>query len=1325
MTKKFLSAIAWIAGLLILALTCWLLGVFLGWPLWLSVALFFGIIVTIMILAWLRRRWYAWRLRRRLARPTTDIAESVAQLDADWRAGLTALRQSRLSRFGSPLYVLPWFLTLGPEDKARSAMLHRAAGREAVSASGDEKPTLQWWLLPGLVMLDPAPSSSSGVVAPAASNWKRMLHWMMRSRRREPLNGLVLSFSSDWLIQTDDAQLSDTGHALRQRLDELVRIYNARVPVYIVLNHCESLSGFSAWAQSFADGADKQTMGYLNKGKLASIGEFIDDAFGHIVARMSDLRVLQGMHERPTPEAFGLPERMFALANRLDKVLRPAFQATPYAETPLLRGLFLTGRRVGTDSHEADWFSAGLLNEVLPAQRNAWQPLERLRHWRRLLHHTAVTGWLLASVAVGIFMVYAVHNAQDQLRLAVKGADLTAVDFSGNLSSDLQALHPIRYAVHSLNERPGWEKRWMPFQGQVNAAQADLEATYADLFYREVLTANINPLLVKVLKRPQSDMADEAGVALAQNMVRRINLLQAKLAGQDLSALPSPGTELEVLIPAIQDGKLSMIDGFLLGDMYRDYLTWQTNNDVLNDERGALQKALGGLGLSGRPIQWVNTWATLQPKLQPMRMTDFWDIEKRPGLPEVPAAMTLEGKQAVTAFLQEIASATDNSEAWDKRQAQYQQLFLDDGLQRWYAFSDAFVHAPDLIADATSRRTVLSSLMMSTGPYRQYMSRLAKLGLSLPDASRPEWLNQAIYLDKLAGLVQSPDAVRDEKETAASSSLTTLQNLKVVQKFGGGVIKALPEGNAIRQGFSSLSTNQQALSLMQTYQKGVRSSAQSLQQGEGNAMDTAVQIWSYGHDPQVKEVALVEAKIALEGLQKSFGVPDDPRTTIVWQLAAGAMDFTLDYAARSAACNLQSTWEANVLGAVKGLTDKQLADTLLFGEAGQVNAFLDGNVKHFVSREGTRYIARQALGDTVPFNGQFYAFASLAQSRKAAVAGQRLAGQRMQEANAALKEQAKQLDEKIAKLKDVKGNVILSTDPPQTNNEAHVRPESITLSLQCARGPVVLQNLNFANSQVFPWSMSGCADTELSIRYPEFQLRQHWSGADGFIQFLKAYASGRHRYTPADFPGQADALKQAGVEWLDVTYRQQGQESVLKAFAEADKLNTQAQEVKAKLDTMQQTAATAVETQGSTGPVAVPKQIVTICMGPSSSISQILTSSVDVQVKDTGSAVKQSKPSGSNKSGKSPTSKSAVNSESPPKPGTYVVQVGIFAHPEKVRQALAKAHYTIRDDAITLKGKEYRNIRVSGYDTRQAADKAARQIADLLMLKPVVVRTGS
>src|SRR5690606_31648274 len=109
-------------------------------------------------------------------------------------------------------------------------------------------------------------------------------------------------------------------------------------------------------------------------------------------------------------------------------------------------------------------------------------------------------------------------------------------------------------------------------------------------------------------------------------------------------------------------------------------------------------------------------------------------------------------------------------------------------------------------------------------------------------------------------------------------------------------------------------------------------------------------------------------------------------------------------------------------------------------------------------------------------------------------------------------------------------------------------------------------------------------------------------GADGFVRFLQEYASGKRRYTPADFPDSADAMQQAGVEWLDVVYRQSGQEAVLQAFAEADTLHAQAREVKDTLSAMQQMKVAAPDEAKTGSPPPLPDSIITMCMGPANTL---------------------------------------------------------------------------------------------------------------------------
>src|SRR3546814_1711912 len=168
---------------------------------------------------------------------------------------------------------------------------------------------------------------------------------------------------------------------------------------------------------------------------------------------------------------------------------------------------------------------------------------------------------------------------------------------------------------------------------------------------------------------------------------------------------------------------------------------------------------------------------------------------------------------------------------------------------------------------------------------------------------------------------------------------------------------------------------------------------------------------------------------------------------------------------------------------------------MLFGDRGQVKAFMSGNVKNFIDQDGNHYHGRAALGHTVPLNGQFYAFASLAQLRQVSLASQQMQSKRSQDEVQTLGKQQQDLDGQIAKLEATTANVTLSTVPPQANPDAHVLPESVTLSPQCASGRITLENLNFPNKAVFPWAMANCGDTALSTSSAGFELNRPWAGA--------------------------------------------------------------------------------------------------------------------------------------------------------------------------------------------------------------------------------------
>src|SRR5690606_18191196 len=92
---------------------------------------------------------------------------------------------------------------------------------------------------------------------------------------------------------------------------------------------------------------------------------------------------------------------------------------------------------------------------------------------------------------------------------------------------------------------------------------------------------------------------------------------------------------------------------------------------------------------------------------------------------------------------------------------------------------------------------------------------------------------------------------------------------------------------------------------LQEYRREVMLAAAQSLQGNAGSMQLAVDTWGYGHDPSIQTGPLHKGKQALDVLQRRLGT-DSVGDGVVWDLLRGPLQLTQDYAARAAACQLQS-----------------------------------------------------------------------------------------------------------------------------------------------------------------------------------------------------------------------------------------------------------------------------------------------------------------------------------------------------------------------------------------------------------------------------------
>jgi type VI secretion system protein ImpL len=1135
--RKAWTVLLWIAILLTLAFLCWGVTLYQGWPL-----------------------WYAWRLRMRMQRELPAQREDAPVIDDAWTAGIRLLRKSRLGKLGSPLYVLPWFVMLGEQGSGKSTLMARCGLTSAFRSLSPRSrmaatESLDWWFLDRGVVIDP---SGRLTTAQGEIEWRRLLYWLLRSRRREPLNGVMLVINIEKLLLDSAESLAEQGQRLRGRIDDLVKVFGARLPVYFILTGAETLPGFNAWVSALSQEQREQPFGLLSRARNTGAQGFLDEVFTGIGQRLFELRFTLGQQAVADDAAFSLPERIAELQPRLASLLMPGFDANPYSEPPLLCGLFLTAE-TQTEGVRSGWFSHDLLDQLLPAQRHAYEPLDSWRRWRRLAGHLAVVLWLGVCLAAGVLLVYADRHTRDVLAQTLNEPP-AAEDFAGGLDSDLDALRRFRQSLESLSaQEQGGYRAYLPFARHIDDVQAHYRSDYVRLFNSEVRTPVFDGVVSQNLQGALSSGDPRLIAAYAELLVRRINLLDARLNNASMDNLPLPGTELSLLYQKY--GPASSISAAQLatiGTSYRAYLTWQSDLAQLINQRATLLVQLDSMGLEHRPLEWLNAWAEQQGNLPPVRLSEYWIDSDHPDV-LISGAYTTQGSEAILGFMTELGHASRNQALWTAQRGRFLEQYRSDAQDAWYQFIQRFLlSAQTRLTSRAEWQETLNVVGTGNDPYLRLLHRTAERFAKIPIDERAPWAQRAVEVDRLLTLSNNAD-VHGEGGALAS--------LKVTNAMGGDVLKRVADGASVSSGLTQMQDELSRARSFAQFQQTIKGVISDLQKSDAQAFQVALDTWGFGSDPAVKQSALWSARDLRDSLVKSMK-GSDAREDVIWSLATGAVDFSVNYAAETAACQLQRDWSGQLLSSVQGVQDPELLNDLLYGEKGQLPAFLSGPVKTFIQRDPQRFSGREALGVQIPLTGAFYGYISRMQHAQNDLAGAR----RQSQAQQATQQQSKQaltieqktlqasqtdLQQKMAKLMATAAVVDLTATPSQVNLSARQLPRQTRLTLQCNGRSTVLDNYNFPTSATFAWAPGSCADVTLEVSFADFKLARHWTGDHGFVDFLRLFKGGQHAFTPDDFPGQRDLMGSEDLQSIVLTYRQQGEQALIANYDAADQLQSQ------------------------------------------------------------------------------------------------------------------------------------------------------------------------
>jgi len=709
----------------------------------------------------------------------------------------------------------------------------------------------------------------------------------------------------------------------------------------------------------------------------------------------------------------------------------------------------------------------------------------------------AFLSWALVMIALcGLLTFSFIKN----LRVIRDASQQLAAPLAGG--TDAEALERYRGAILRVEAQ---NRSWLlPRLGLGESVEVErgLKERFCRRFQKAVL-APLDQETERNVALLNAYSSDGAYCQYAMHLVRRLNILRARLGGADAGELQKRPLPAAPIPPKDLTDRSLQEPARRFGQLYLCYLAWSGDEAALRTEARQVQARLKEVLVPREGnLRWLCHWVEHNEGLAPLTLSPFWGgiASGEPELMLYPT-YTRKGMERLNALVAELEAATGNRGGFRRAKAELDGWQRNAAFSAWHSFALDFSGGVKRLRGNHEWQRVAAVMATDRGPYLAFMDRMA---YELEPLSRggdvPSWVRQLYLLQ--GGRTQRAAPYQGIMAKAAGSGVRALGGMR--QKLSGGGAATADPLQETAAGW------REYLAALGSIAPAVASRAQSFQLASQTFSD----------DPATGRSPFFAAYHAMNRIQLGVG-SDTPMTEVCARLVAGPMNFFWYYVRQEAAAQLQEQWEEQVVPGAAELPGAQATQVLL-GPDGLAWKFAKGPAAPFLVRTEHGYRPKEVLGATLPLDSAFFSFMAR---------GPRVV--------------ASTLTRQASYTVGVRGY------PTEANGDATTQPHATRLELLCTGNTQSLVNLNYPTGKTFYWAPDSCSDVVLQVEVGDLVLTKRYGGPHGFPSFLEDFRGGSRTFASSEFPGEAGALTRMGIRQVKVNYRFTGNGAVIKQTAGA------------------------------------------------------------------------------------------------------------------------------------------------------------------------------